>query len=164
MLLAACGGEDAPSSQGGDGGSGAAPGSGGDSSDCVVPADVAALEAFLDDGGYQSWSAEPGPHDSTGPHFGAVRVFVNDVLFDSLDAGQGAHPRCAATVKELYGGGTDVLGYSVWLKIDDESAGGANLFWYEKYQGSTYADGLGAGICTGCHGGGLDYFLTPFPL
>ena len=68
-------------------------------------------------------------------------------------------------MKELYGGGTDtIIGYAVSLKTDAASMGGATWYWYERVDNTTYADDLGVGLCTGCHGGGADYILTPYPL
>lgn len=128
------------------------------------PTDGAALEAWLMAGEYLDWPAESGVHPSTGPHFGGVRTFVNDALFASLQAGATEHPEGAAAVKELYGAGDEILGWSVEVKVQADSAGGDGWYWYEGYQGDVYADGIGAGICTGCHSGGTDYVLTPFPL
>ena len=93
-----------------------------------------------------------------------MRTFVNDVLYASLEAGSAAHPEGSAAIKELYGGGGTVLGWSVEIKLQADSAGGGGWYWYERFDTSVYADGTGEGICTGCHGGGHDYVLTPFPL
>lgn len=130
----------------------------------LPPTNGAELVPWLEAGEYLEWAAESGVHPSSGPHFGGVRTFVNDVLLASLEAGAASHPEGAAAVKELYGAGGTVLGWSVEVKVQADSAGGDGWYWYEGYQGDVYADGTGAGICTGCHGGGTDYVLTPFPL
>lgn len=131
---------------------------------CEVPTTVAELQTFLASGAYQNWTAESAVHGSTGPHFGDVRTFVNDDLFDSLDAFNTTHPVCSASVKELYGqGGNAVRGYSVMVKVTDGS-GGDSWYWYEDYDGSVVAEGVGNGTCTGCHGSGTDFFRSPFPL
>jgi hypothetical protein len=78
-------------------------------------------------------------------------------------AGGDPHPVDAAAVKELYGDGDDVVGWSVILKVGD-GAGGDAWYWLESYRGTIYADGVGEGLCTGCHGAGVDHFLSPFPL
>jgi hypothetical protein len=130
----------------------------------LPPTNGAELVPWLEAGEYLEWAAESGVHPSSGPHFGGVRTFVNDVLHASLEAGAASHPEGAAAVKELYGAGGTVLGWSVEVKVQADSAGGDGWYWYEGYQGDVYADGTGAGICTGCHGGGNDYVLSPFPL
>jgi hypothetical protein len=152
-----------PTSQGD--GTGASSGSttGGDDQP-LPPTNGAELLPWLEAGEYLGWTAESGVHPSSGPHFGDVRTFVNDALLGSLEAGAAAHPAGAAAVKELYGAGGTVLGWSVEVKLQADSAGGDGWYWYERYQDSVYADGTGEGICTGCHGGGNDYVLSPFPL
>ena len=123
------------------------------------------LEAWLLEGSYKTWAAESSVHPSTGPHGGNVRTFVNAIALASLAADNAQHPKDSATVKELYGGGVDeIIGYAVSLKTAPESQGGGTWYWYERINANIYADGLGVGLCTGCHGGGADYILTPYPL
>lgn len=135
------------------------------------PTEEAALAAWLAAGHYKGWPSESGPHPSTGPHFGDVRTFLNPALLDSLEAGNDAHPKGAAAVKELYGGGVDVKGWSVAIKDFDNSTmqtAGDGWYWYEHYDGNAYASSFGAGLCVGCHAAGdpnfKDHILTPFPL
>jgi hypothetical protein len=66
-------------------------------------------------------------------------------------------------VKELYGNGDTILGYSYWLKVED-TGGGDAIYWYERYNTSTFASGTGDGSCVDCHSGGVDFFNTGFPL
>jgi hypothetical protein len=138
------------------------------SGECIsptVPASPAELLEWLETGEYTTWQAENGPHASTGPHFGAVRTFVDPCLAESLDVGNATHPLGAATVKELYGESNVVLGWSVMIKVA-EGSGGDTWYWHENFDGSTYADEVGSDLCTGCHGGqgNVDYFLSPWPL
>jgi hypothetical protein len=129
-----------------------------------IPPTDGALEGWLERKEYMGWPAESGAHGSTGPHFGAVRTWVNDALLASLESGNEVHPVGAASIKELYGNdGQEALGHSVMVKVV-EGPGGDTWFWQETYQGRTYASSVGAGICTGCHGDGVDFFLSPFPL
>lgn len=130
----------------------------------LPPTNGAELVPWLEAGEYLGWTGESGVHDSSGPHFGGVRTYVNTVLLDSLEAGNAQHPIDAAAVKELYGEGGTVLGYSVTVKIQDDSAGGNGWYWYEDFEGTVYADGIGDGLCTGCHGDGQDFFRSPYPL
>jgi hypothetical protein len=132
--------------------------------DGPIPSDPVALLGWLEGGGYLQWNAESSPHRSTGPHFGQVRTFVAPSLVESLAAGNTEHPVGAATVKELYGDGDAVRGWSVSIKLQADSAAGSGWFWYEMYQGNVYASGTGVRLCTGCHGNGIDFVLTPFPL
>lgn len=136
----------------------------------VPPTELAALEQWLSEGHYtradRGWHGESRVHASKGPHTSTVRTYVNQILFDSLTEGRAAHPIGAAAVKELYGGGTSVLGWAVEVKTQEDSAAGAGWYWYEGENLS----GPGLGICTGCHRGnynGLvshDFVLTQFPL
>ncbi len=122
------------------------------------------LRDWLDEGNYLGWAAESAPHRSSGPHFGNVRVFVNDRLLDSLERGLAAHPSGAAAVKELYGSGSELMGWAVMVKVEDDSDGGQGWYWYERFNTSQFANGRGVGLCTGCHSAGLDYIRIPFPL
>lgn len=128
-----------------------------------IPTEGGPLRDWLIDGNYVDWPAESGPHQSTGPHFGAVRTWLNPALDDSLAAGNVEHPVGSASVKELYGSGDTALGWAVMVKVQ-EGDGGDGWYWYERYDGSDFADGTGVGLCTGCHGGGTDFVLTPHPL
>jgi len=129
-----------------------------------IPLGGVALESWLKDGTYRTWRAESAPHDSTGPHFGKVRAFLNPTLFTSLEAGRKNHPMGAAAVKELYGSGDRVLGWSVAIKLEAASGGGGNWYWYEKFEDRTVADARGVLLCRACHLTGRDYVLTPWPL
>ena len=129
-----------------------------------VPVEGAALLKWLQDGEYKMWKAESKKHDSTGPHFGGVLTFVNTTLDGSITASNSAHPKGSAAVKELYGTGDAVLGWAVWVKLDDDSAMGKNIYWYEYYKDNTLVDATGSASCTGCHARGVDYFMSPIPL
>jgi hypothetical protein len=127
-----------------------------------IPTDAEALRDWLRDGAYRGWAAESAPHQSTGPHGGFVRTYVNDVLFDSLSAASAAHPSGAVAVKELYFSRPDgpVREWAVMIKLDDDSDLGRNWYWYE----GVGLAGAGLSICTGCHSAGKDFVLIPFPL
>ena len=129
-----------------------------------IPTTAKALLAWLRAGNYLGWTAESAPHASAGPHFGTVRTFLNPTVFASLAAGQAAHPSGSALVKELYGSGSQIQGWDVMLKVQDDSAGGAGWYWLEYFAGGTYGDGLGVPVCTGCHSLGNDFVRSPFPL
>lgn len=157
ILLAACGSDD-PSG----------PGVGGD--DQTPPMGATAVEAWLGDGAYKSWAAEAAVHASREPSpHGFNRIFSNDLIAANA-TGSAAWPKGSASVKELYsdvGGGTPI-GVAVYLKLDDDSADGANWYWYERIEGSgVVADGTGdsgtpKSICVGCHAGaGSDAAHTP---
>lgn len=128
-----------------------------------IPPEGAELLAWLQAGEYESWNAESGPHDSAGPHFGTVRTFMNNALFNSLTANNASHTQGASAVKELYGDSAQVRGWAVMTKIAD-GAGGSTWYWYEWYDSTTYADAVGLSGCTDCHGMGDDHVRSPFPL
>jgi hypothetical protein len=153
-----------PSGTGTGTGSGTPAGTGSGGVMCDVPTNGTELAAWLAAGNYTSYPAESAPHQSAGPHFGNVRVYLNQLLFDSLTAGSGPHPRCSVSIKELYGSGTtDVGGYSVAVKVTDGDTGD-DWYWYEVFEGSSFADGVGETLCTGCHTSGSDFVRSPFPL
>jgi hypothetical protein len=126
----------------------------------AVPTSSRELLAWLQAGMYKSWTAESAPHPSAGPHGATVRTFLNDLVLQSLAAGNAAHPTGSALVKELYFNGTTVQGWAVEVKVQDDSAGGRGWYWWE----GEGLSGLGNPTCTGCHSAGRDYVLTPFPL
>jgi hypothetical protein len=134
----------------------------------VVPTSGADLFPWLQANEYAGFTAESGKHASTGPHGGNVRTFLNPILFDALSNGSTNFPVGSAAVKELWGNGTKLLGWAVFVKTQADSAGGNGFYWYENYSttdaSNPVADGNGVGLCSGCHSNGTDYFLTPFPL
>ncbi len=129
-----------------------------------VPTDRDALLPWLLAEPYLEWPAESAIHDSTGPHFGNVRTWVSPDLFSSLEDGEAQHPVGAAAVKELYGAGNDRRGWAVGVKIADAGPGEDGWYWYEWFDGGVVAEGNAISLCSGCHSGGLDFVLTPFPL
>jgi len=136
---------------------------GADEDPAPPPTGADELLPWLQAGGYLPWAAESGVHASSGPHFGGVRTFVNAPLLASLASGASEHPVDSASVKELYGDGGEVVGWSVMIKVA-AGGGGDTWYWLEQFGDSRYADSVGAGICTGCHTDGIDFFLSPFPL
>lgn len=131
----------------------------------VPPTTAAELELWLTAELYATWAAESAVHAGAGPHFGPVRTFINAPLATSLAAGNVAHPVGSSAVKELYGDDdTFVSGYAVMVKVAADSAGGDGWYWYELYNGSTFADSTGNASCTGCHSAGQDFFRSPYPL
>jgi hypothetical protein len=145
------------------------------------PMGEASLLAWIATGQYKQWACEPAVHASRGPsvHTPFDRVCSNDILSAAAgDAGTGQWPQGAAEVKEIYmamGDATPTGGYAVSLKTSADSAGGANWYFYERFDGTLYADGLGTSLCTGCHSaagadafhtttmGARDFVYTPVP-
>jgi hypothetical protein len=165
MTLAACGGDDAADPTDGP---------------QTPPMGRVAVEAWLADGAatYKTWASEPAIHASRmpSPH-GFNRIYSNDII-KSNATGSGVWPKGAAAVKELYASATAAtpIGVAVYLKVADDSAGGANWYWYERVPldsdaphdaNGVVADGMGGSgpakeICVGCHAGaGVDAAHTP---
>lgn len=161
------GGAAGQAGMGGMGGTGGTGGMGGDNGG-AVPTSGAELFPWLQANKYASFEAESGQHASTGPHGGKVRTFLNPILFDALKNGSTNFPVGAASVKELWGNGSKLLGWAVFVKTHADSMGGNGFYWYEIYNTADptnpVADGNGVGLCTGCHSTGTDFFLSPFPL
>ncbi len=164
-------------------------GSGGDAQ--TPPQGADAVEAWLKAGDYKSWKCESAVHESRAPSpHGYNRICSNELIATNA-TGTGAWPKGAAGVKELYASATDTtpVGYAVYLKTADDSAGGAAWYWYERVPldsmaphdaNGVVADGLGSSgpakdICVGCHAaagadavhtptkGGRDQVYTPVP-
>lgn len=163
----------------------------GSESSQTPPQGAAQVEAWLKTGAYKDWQCEAAVHEarSPSPH-GFNRICSND-LISANATGQGAWPKGAAAVKELYTSldASAPAGYSVYLKTADDSAGGANWYWYERLPPAdatrlglpeVVADGMGdsgnaKSICVGCHvaagtdaahtpsAGGRDQVYTPVP-
>lgn len=129
-------------------------------SDEAAPTDDAGLLSFLEDGLYRRYPAEPAVHASTGPH-GRVRTFLNDRLAQSLADEASSHPVGATSVKELFDGGDQLIGWAVLQKMAADSANGQGYFWYEYANGQKVISGNGLSACTGCHSAGRDYVRTP---
>lgn len=134
----------------------------------AVPTNGGALLPWLQAREYAAFPKESKVHASTGPHGGSVRTYITPSLDASLAAKATEHPMGAAMVKELYGGGSEVTGWAVAVKTAATSAAGDNWYWYEIF-GTTsatkpVADGKGLPGCKGCHSGGVDFVLSPYPL
>jgi hypothetical protein len=129
---------------------------------CAVPAEPAALFAFLRAGGHRAFTREGAVHASaTGIHARRVRVYA------SPEVGASAQPTCAALVKEFYDDADVLTGYAVALKIQADSAAGKGWYWFETFDpgaGHPATSGVGASNCVRCHQDGDDYVITPLPL
>lgn len=127
------------------------------------PTDGAALQAWLEAAYYLTWPAESAPHASAGPHFGQVRVFQNERLYQATKTNSAPWPTGSTSIKELFGNGSVPIGWSVSVKLQQNPPSGDGFYWYEIYQGQKYADGLSVPLCVNCHAAGTDYLLTKIP-
>jgi hypothetical protein len=137
------------------------------SQNIIPPIKKKKMVAWLKAGLYKElFIGEPAVHGSLGPHGGNVRIFYNPILVENLRAGKKTWDVGAAMVKELYlGSTTQVSGYSVMIKVDEQSGNdGSGWVYYESFNGSL--DGAFYGravqICANCHRGGVDYLLAGF--
>ena len=134
----------------------------------VGPRDGAALLEWLSTGEYQSWTSENAVHPTAGPHANegsdVVRVFVNTCLEESLTAGNSSHPVGSMAVKELYGDGTTIRGYSATIKTGPDTEGlGEDWYFFTNFDGEEVTATNGASACVNCHMAGSDYVQTGFP-
>lgn len=121
------------------------------------------LTSFSRDKGYAAWRAEPEIHDTRAPHGKKVRVFFNDTLAASLEAGNAEHPVGSATAKELYDGDGRISGHAVMVKVAE---GGKDSWLYFEGFTPDYADpfyGRAHPTCAGCHASGADFIRSPLP-
>ncbi len=150
------------------------------SDDQTPPMGAKKIEAWLKTGAYKEWSCEPMVHESRDPSPHGYNRICSNELISSAAKGKGNWPQGSAGVKELYASadGTVPIGYAVYLKTAEDSAAGANWYWYERVpldHGAPHdgdgvvADGLGDSgpaktICVGCHvASGADAAHTPTP-
>lgn len=135
----------------------------------AIPTSADELVAYLRKAEYRAWPQESKPHLTQGPHKSGSQVFINEVLRKSLEAGNTSHPIGAIAIKELFEIDLQTsAGWSVMVKVEEDSQGGAGWYWFEVFTstlGDRYiADGKGVQLCTGCHAPGKDFFLSTFPL
>ncbi|MCY0999612.1 hypothetical protein OWM54_20980 [Myxococcus sp. MISCRS1] len=126
----------------------------------------AGITAFVREGRYREWLAEPAPRRSVRSHGDRVRVFFNDVLARSMAEGNRVHPVGSITVKELFeSDGRTTRGHALDIKVA-EGTGKDTWVFYEGF-GPNYDDnyyGRGHDTCHGCHADqGTDYVATPLP-
>lgn len=83
-----------------------------------------------------------------------------------MKAGAAEHPKGSAAVKEFLSNG-QVTGWAAYVKTEDASASGTGWYWYEVFSldaNASAIEGQGKATCTGCHSGGKDFVLSPYPL
>jgi cytochrome c553 len=118
------------------------------------------LFAWLKTGAYKKFKAESAVHPSSAfSSHGDVRIFVNEKLAASMEAGGKEHPVGSVAVKELYKDG-GLIGWATAVKAK-EGAKGNGWHWYEntstENNDKPVAAALGAGKCVGCHSAGNDF-------
>ncbi|HEX8701653.1 MAG TPA: hypothetical protein VF815_22690 [Myxococcaceae bacterium] len=125
----------------------------------------AGITAFVREGRYKAWLAEPAVHETRAPHGSKVRVYFNDLVTESLRAGNATHPVGSILVKELFeDDGRTLRGHALDVKIT-EGAGKDTWIFYEGF-GPDYSNnyyGRGHSTCHGCHEAGKDYVTSPLP-
>jgi hypothetical protein len=124
------------------------------------------LLAWLRSGAYRAtYTPEPAMRPSMTAHGATVRTFYSPTLVEDLRAGRAPFRKGAAMVKELYFGGTEVVGWAVMRKLRAQSGSrGRGWLFYETLDGTNRGAFYGRGkpICVGCHADGTDFLLTPF--
>lgn len=116
------------------------------------------LEQWLATGAYKQWACEKDAHAArSGSAHVTNRICSNDLLSGSAS---GEFPVGSATVKELFDGNGQIIGYAVGLRQKTGATDGA-WFWYERVGSTTFANGEGVGLCANCHRGApRDYIFT----
>jgi len=131
------------------------------------------LFAWLKAGSYRAFPAkESSAHPGRGPHTAVgnpVRVYYNQLLDDSLAAGNDEHPVGAISVKEMFTAEGTLQGWAVMAKTDAETADGEGWFWYEvtSTTDASAVPAIGNGVvgCTSCHSvGDRDLIRSGHPL
>ncbi|MBL4604395.1 MAG: cytochrome P460 family protein, partial [Flavobacteriaceae bacterium] len=137
-----------------------------------VPVDKDKLFAYLVSEKYKSFkSRESKSHPSLGPHTKLglpVKVFMNDLITNSLKTGNKEHPMGSSIVKEMFDKNNALAGWAVMVKTQETTDDGNGWFWYEvtstKDKNAIAAMGNGVKGCISCHTIGTDQVRTAFPL
>lgn len=138
-----------------------------------IPLDKKGLFDYLVTGKYKLFkNQESKAHPSLGPHTKLglpVRVYMNDIIANSLKEGNEEHPKGSIIVKEMFDKNEVIQGWAVMVKtglVTEEN--GKGWFWYEVTSptDSDAIAGKGNGIvgCYACHKVGADMVRTTFPL
>ena len=124
---------------------------------------------FVKAGGYKDYPVHDEKHPSVGPH-DDVKVFYNQVVADSLAAGNAEHPAGSMIVKEQYKPGeAELYGWSVSIKTHEAGDAGKGWYWIEFLDKNditkTYPENPGNGVpeCAACHTLGKDLIRSAFP-
>lgn len=97
---------------------------------------------------------------SSGAVHGDVKIFFNDKLAASMEAGNDTHPIGSMSVKELYKDG-NLYGWALSLKTKEDDGKGNGWYWYENLSLTDGSKPVGASLgdpsCIGCHAPGKDF-------
>lgn len=131
--------------------------------------DRQALFDFLNKGEYKTFPVHDERHASTGPHTDVI-VYFNQVVADSIKAGNAEHPAGSMIVKEQYKPGeSDLYGWSVSIKTHEAGNAGKGWYWIEFLDkediANTYPKVPGNGVseCAACHTLGKDLVRSVLP-
>ena len=124
---------------------------------------------FVKSGGYKDYPVSDEKHPSIGPH-DDVRVYYNQVVADSLTAGNAEHPAGSMIVKEQYKSGeSELYGWSVSIKTHEAGDAGKGWYWIEFLDkndiNKVFPEEPGNGVtdCAACHTLGKDLIRSAFP-
>ena len=140
-----------------------------------VPTNKDDLFAFVKAGKHKSWVNESVMRETDAPHGTYVVTYLNSILDKSMKAENETHPVGSAAVKHMFDENRKPAGWAVSVKVKPDSDGGKGWYWYETLssedanaipvRGTKTGEGLGAGVCIGCHGRfGLDFVTIEYPL
>jgi len=137
-----------------------------------IPLSKEQLFTYLESGKYKAFpNKEKEAHPSLGPHTKLglpVRVFMNNIIAESLKIGNEEHPLGSVIVKEMFNEDNILSGWAVVAKTHDKTDGGNGWFWYEvtDAKDATKIAAIGNGVegCIGCHSIGKDMVRSSFPL
>ena len=133
---------------------------------CLPPAEATAvaLDAWLSTACFLSWDAESRVLEATKSDSHA-QIFINPTLRDSLMSQRVTHPPGSMAVRVIYLDDKVTLwGHAVSLKARTGDADA--WFWFERFEdqeGVKTASSDAPG-CTGCHGSGVDFVHSAWPL
>lgn len=132
------------------------------------PSSPEAMHNFLLAGQHHGWHGESEVFKSDLGDAGA-RVFLNDILWKSLAAGNDVHPVGSAAVRELYKPDFETpAGFGALVKTQETGQAGAGWYFFETFQmepGQPFSQSAqGAPGCVQCHQEGVDFVQTKLPL
>lgn len=129
-----------------------------------VPTGPGLAQEWLLGFGYRGWTAMT-ERRMAGEH-GGERLFFNDVLAASWEAGAQEHPVGSAAVRELYTADLEnIKGFALMVKTGASGDVGEGWFWFEVFGTTMDARPTvaehGARGCVGCHSHAVDFVHSP---
>ncbi|MGQ3684497.1 MAG: cytochrome P460 family protein [Candidatus Loosdrechtia sp.] len=111
---------------------------------------------------YPQWPGKEGFYESTMPPGNILKLYINDIAFDTVVNKRGVFPDGALLIKENYTDNKELFLITVMYKAKGFNPAGHDWYWIKyKPDGEARLEGK-VDICINCHIGvaGNDYIFT----